>query len=101
MLTHVPNGGARTPAEGAILKAMGVRAGFPDLILPAARRGYIGLAIEMKRPGEKPRANQTDWHIRLTDEGWLVETHDSSSTAFDRIQWYVSDPIRRVLTETA
>jgi len=29
---HVPNGGARTAAEGRIFKSMGVRAGVPDLI---------------------------------------------------------------------
>lgn len=33
---HVPNGGARSKVEGAILKAMGTRPGMPDLgfILP-------------------------------------------------------------------
>ncbi|QQR69093.1 MAG: VRR-NUC domain-containing protein [Alphaproteobacteria bacterium] len=30
---HVPNGGARSPAEGKIFKSMGVRAGVPDLLI--------------------------------------------------------------------
>lgn len=30
---HVPNGGGRSKAEAGVLKAMGVRAGMPDLIV--------------------------------------------------------------------
>lgn len=30
---HVPNGGGRTKVEGAILKAMGVRPGIPDICI--------------------------------------------------------------------
>lgn len=47
-LYHVPNGGSRNAKEAANLKAQGVRAGVPDLELPAARGAYTGLHIEMK-----------------------------------------------------
>lgn len=42
---HCPNGGGRTPVEGAILKSMGVRAGVPDLVfvLPDGRAAFIEL----------------------------------------------------------
>lgn len=30
---HVPNGGARRPAEAAILKSLGVLAGIPDIVI--------------------------------------------------------------------
>jgi hypothetical protein len=30
---HCPNGGKRSKAEGGIFKALGVRAGMPDLIV--------------------------------------------------------------------
>lgn len=42
---HVPNGGARTKTEAAILKSMGVRAGVADLafILTGARIAFIEL----------------------------------------------------------
>ncbi len=39
---HPANGGARTAIEGAILKACGVRAGTPDLILIRAARPTAG-----------------------------------------------------------
>jgi len=49
IVAAVPNGGSRNPVEGKNLKAMGVLAGFPDLVLY-----WIGGhgVIEMKRPGK-------------------------------------------------
>lgn len=54
---HTPNGGGRTRAEGGIFKAMGVRAGYPDISMDLALvnmqltdqpQFYPGLRIEMK-----------------------------------------------------
>lgn len=49
LLFAVPNGGARTPLEGKIMKGEGVTAGVSDLILLVPSKGYHGLCIEMKR----------------------------------------------------
>jgi len=46
---HSPNGGLRNAREGAKFKRMGVRAGWPDVHLPYARKGYYSLFIEVKR----------------------------------------------------
>jgi hypothetical protein len=46
MLCQMAGTGTFTSREK--LKAEGVRAGVADLCLPAARRGYHGLYIEMK-----------------------------------------------------
>lgn len=51
---HVPNGGKRTKAEASILKAMGVKAGVPDLFVVAPNKTFV--AIEMK--SKKGRAQQ-------------------------------------------
>jgi hypothetical protein len=48
LLYAVPNGGYRNIYVARKLKAEGVRAGVADLCLPAARRGYHGLYLEMK-----------------------------------------------------
>lgn len=48
---HVPNGGKRTAAEGAIFKGLGVLPGVPDLI--AIRGGHV-FALELKA-GKKGR----------------------------------------------
>ena len=48
LLHHSPNGGKRDAREAARFKRMGVRAGFPDLILLYPASGYNYLAIELK-----------------------------------------------------
>lgn len=58
LLFHVPNGGKRNAAEAARFKAMGVKAGVPDLCLPVARGGYAGLYIEMKYGKNKTTEKQ-------------------------------------------
>ena len=74
LIFHIPNGGYRTPREGAIFKRMGVKAGVPDLFLPArGEDGQPGLWIEMKAPGEKPRENQVKWAAALMEQGYVVE----------------------------
>lgn len=56
---HIPNGGGRSKAEAGVLKAMGVLAGMPDLIVVGPRRrlhpdifahGADVIALELKAP---------------------------------------------------
>lgn len=71
LIFHIPNGGWRSKAEAAQLKAMGVRAGVSDLFLPLPSNGKSGLWIEMKAASEPGRSSGG----RLSDEqgGWLAE----------------------------
>ena len=50
LLHAIGNGGERNVIVASRMKAEGVKAGIPDLHLPVARRGYISLYIEMKKP---------------------------------------------------
>lgn len=58
LVLHVPNGGGRSKAEAGILKAMGVLAGMPDLLvigphpddLRVRLRHPTVIAIELKAP---------------------------------------------------
>ncbi len=43
---HIPNGSFRTKAEAGLLKAMGVRAGAPDLLLIHRARPF---GLELKK----------------------------------------------------
>ena len=73
---HVPNGGARSKAEAGIFKALGVKAGFPDLICLEPRGPYIGLAVERKAEGARPssvRPDQVAWLELLREVGWRAE----------------------------
>ena len=67
----IPNGGFRSRATAARLKAEGVSPGVPDLFVPFHR-----LWIEMKRvKGGKLSPEQRDWQRYLVDEcghTWMV-----------------------------
>jgi hypothetical protein len=68
---HPANCGARTAVEGAILKACGVRAGTPDLIL--IREGKI-FALELKATGGRLSPAQHEAHDELRQAGAEVAT---------------------------
>lgn len=63
LLFAVPNGGGRSKAEAAIMKAEGVTAGVADLILLEARGGWGALCIEMKTEmkGSAQSKRQKEW----------------------------------------
>jgi predicted dehydrogenase len=91
----VPNAARRSPRQGAWMKAEGMRAGVPDVVLAVLRfedgvsekgrthcivdgefnnylRVYGSLYIEMKAPGASPRQSQKDWADRLEAQGMKV-----------------------------
>ena len=69
---HVPNGGGRSKAEAGILKAMGVLAGMPDLLIFGPRIAWVEtrpmvrdaqtlphiIAIEFKAPPKRLRTGK-------------------------------------------
>jgi hypothetical protein len=67
---HVPNGGLRSKATAARLKAQGVRPGVPDVLLPCPARGHTGLAVELKRQGGRLAPAQEAWLDALEAQGW-------------------------------
>ncbi len=68
---HCPSGGGRSKAEAGIFKAMGVKAGVPDLII--IYQGRV-TAIELKAPGGTLSPGQKLMHARLSLAGVLVYT---------------------------
>lgn len=71
LLFSVPNGGARSKTEGAILKAEGATRGVADLLLLVARGGFGALAIEMKTTSKKSDQSeqQIEWETAATQAG--------------------------------
>lgn len=92
---HVPNGGNRSAKEGAKFKAMGVRAGMPDLLIfnPSTIDGlpYIGLAIELKVKGGKLRPNQREALQILKSLGWYIQVVYSFDEFEDLVERYVKN----------
>lgn len=84
LVAHIPNGGQRTIMAGARLKAEGVVAGYPDIMVfheedvwAAIERDehpyrYNGLAIELKVWHNRPSPEQEAIHELLRGQGWHV-----------------------------
>ena len=87
---HSPNGGLRSGREGAKFRDMGTKAGYPDLILDIARKGYHGLRIELKRSkGGKVSAEQKQRLQLLNNEGYLAVVCKGYDEALDAIKDYM------------
>lgn len=99
LLYHVPNGGHRIKAVAAKLKAQGVKAGIPDLVLPMARGGYFGLYIEFKAkpPFDAAVSPSQDAYIQaLLDQGYLAIVCRGAIDALEAIRAYLLQPQTRV-----
>lgn len=91
-LLAIPNGGKRTLAMAAWLKAEGMTKGVPDLFLAAGRRGCHGLWIEMKRADGKPsdvRPEQKAMLQRLREAGYGTAVCFGWKQAADAIEQYL------------
>jgi hypothetical protein len=72
LLYAVPNGGDRNLRVARKLKAEGVLAGVADLCLPAARRGYHGLYLEMKSEEGVATKEQKEFLRSVSGEGYCA-----------------------------
>ena len=68
---HVPNGGARSKAEAGILKALGVKPGWPDIQIIWRKRVIM---IELKPAKGYLSEAQKTMHGRLILAGAIVAT---------------------------
>lgn len=80
-LHHSPNGEKRDAITGNKLKAMGVKKGWPDLILPVRVGSTTGLVIEMKSATGSTTPEQKEWLEHFGDQGWHVQVCRSALEA--------------------
>lgn len=93
LLFAIPNGGARNEITGSLLKAEGVVAGVPDLMLAVADpelRVQCGLFIEMKAPNGKVTPRQAEMHKLLKAQFYEVVVCYS----FDDFKQAIEDYLR-------
>ena len=90
LLFAIPNGGARDPITGAMLKAEGVKRGVPDLFLPAAVGPYHGLFLEMKTVSGRLSPEQHQWQHGLIEQGYACVTAHSLEQAIDTLTRYLT-----------
>ncbi len=76
LFCSVPNGARTSWTVAKRLKAEGLVAGAPDLLIfdpPPVNMDRRGVALEMKAPdGAKPSPEQLEWQARLTARGWVA-----------------------------
>jgi hypothetical protein len=92
LIYHVPNGGHRVKAVAAKLKAQGVKAGIPDLVLPMARGGYFGLYIEFKATPPYDAAVSESQHERirkLNAQGYLAVVCRGNFDTVEQLRAYL------------
>ncbi len=88
-LLAVPNGGLRAKATAGKLRAEGVRAGVPDLVLPLACRGFHGLWLEVKRLDGTLDPDQIDWLRYLASAGYCAGAGWGVDALHYALSWYV------------
>lgn len=89
-LHHSPNGGSRHIAEAAKFKRMGVKRGYPDLILDVAKDGYHGARIELKKAtGGRTSKEQKERLQMLADEGYYAVVAKGYDEAVEVISKYM------------
>ena len=99
-LVHVPNSGhGSNLGQAAMLKASGLRSGYPDLVLDKARGGFHGLRIEMKAiKGGTVSPEQREWLDYLRAEGYCAEVCRGHQEAMNLLEQYMTG---KLLRETA
>lgn len=88
-LFHTPNGGKRDSLTGGQMRALGVKPGVPDLLLPVESHGWNGLAIEMKSASGTTTPDQERWLDTLKANGWAVHVCRSADDARAAIVAYL------------
>ncbi|STZ55560.1 VRR-NUC domain [Moraxella lacunata] len=99
-LHHSPNGGKRHITTATRFKAMGTKAGFPDLFLFIPHGGYHGLFIELKTPKGKTKDGKTRQAGKVSDlqkamidrlnaQGYKAVVAYGANNAIDEIKSYL------------
>lgn len=87
---HPPQESPRHIAYARRLKAMGMRAGLPDVLvfdIPPAARQYSGVAIELKRRvGGRVSKTQETWLRQLDERGWYTRVCQGADEAIEVLE---------------
>ena len=89
-LLAIPNAARRSYALASYMKAEGLRAGTPDMLLAVPHRNLGGLWIEMKRKPNKPSDEQIEM-IDFLECGYAVKVAYSADEAIDTIKEYLDN----------
>jgi hypothetical protein len=87
---HIPNGEKRSQITGALLKAMGVQRGVPDLLFIQDGKVYF---LELKTAKGRLSLEQRAVHAALREAGAIVETAYGLDAAIAQlVAWEIIRP---------
>ena len=98
---HVPNE-RREKMHAVVLKREGVKKGVPDILCIRPSGDYVGLALELKRPGAPPSAvtaEQKAWLRSFRQMGWATAVARGVDEALDVLVGYSLGPVREKESE--
>ena len=90
-LFSIPNEGARTPANGARMKAQGRRAGVADMFFAHSSYMSNGLFIEFKSEKGKQNDNQKAFEKAVTTTGYKYVVINSLEQFKETIENYLNN----------
>lgn len=90
LLHHSPNGGTRRITEAKRFKAMGTKAGFPDLQLCLPNKEYHGLFIELKSRTGRQEPSQKAMQEALEGAGYRYVIVNSINSFIECVNNYLN-----------
>jgi hypothetical protein len=107
---HAPNEGARDPRYAARLKAEGVKAGVPDVLIfepfyaendrdpfTVVAKKVGGIAIELKRRDRslsRVTPAESRWLVALQKKGWVAEACYGADEAIELVKRYIPERVK-------
>lgn len=88
LIYAVPNAARRSAPQAARLKAEGMLAGVPDLVIPEPNGRYHGLYVEMKTPTGTLTVEQKRIGDELRRRGYRVEIARSVTQFMEIVEGY-------------
>lgn len=89
-LTYHCMNNPRSKADGSRLKAMGLRAGIPDLNIDLPRGNFAGMRLELKAEKGARSKVQEEWGKKLEEAGFFYYCAHSLEAAKAAIEHYAS-----------
>lgn len=89
LIYHVPNEGKRSKTTAAAEKAMGLKAGVPDLFLPVKTVWWPGLYVEMKALDGKVSMEQEEFMTAVGKQGYCCCACWGADAAIGLIERYL------------
>lgn len=86
---HIPNGGYRHKTTAVKMKAIGQKAGVPDIFLPVPRGVFHGLWIELKYGKNRTTEAQRDYLSFLEEQGYGIAVCYGVDEAVQAIEEYL------------